>query len=159
MLAHYNLNETEPVVMTILLGRGDYRREETLGFIEKLARYQSFKFVVFLDRNNKLVAYMRSWAIRQLLSKQEFSKNFLSIVNRSGGFTELLDYPHVLGIEATLGIKDDNENALRKMTELKQDAIVAVDEKRHVCGVIEQAHIINQLILTLAEQQGRQRIS
>jgi hypothetical protein len=157
MLANYNLNEVKPIVMIILLGRGDYQREKTLGFIEKLSRYRSFKFVVFLDAKDKLVAFMPSWAARQLLSKPELSNTFLAIVNRDGGFRELLDYPHVMGLGESISIKDNNEKALRQMAELEQDAIVAVDENNQICGVVERDRIINQIILKLAEHQGNQK--
>nr|MDJ0706339.1 hypothetical protein [Leptolyngbyaceae cyanobacterium MO_188.B28] len=154
MLATYNLNESKPIVMSVLLGRGDYKRERTLGFIEKLSRYHSFKFVVFLDIDNKLVAYMPSWAARQLLSKPELSYYFLEIINRDGGFSELLDYPHVMGLEKTISTTDSNVKALRQMMELHQDAIVTVDENNHICGVAERERIIHQIILSLSEQQS-----
>lgn len=154
MLANYNLNENKPIVMNILLGRGDYKREETLDFIEKLSRYRSFKFVVFLNKDRNLIAYMPSWAARQRLSKPELSNNFLEIVNRDGGFSELLDYPHVIGLKKAISIKDNNEQALRQMSELGQDEIVVVDENDYICGVVERDRIISQLILKLVEAKG-----
>ena len=150
MLAHYRLSESIPIVIIIKLGRGDYPREETLGFINKLSQYQSFKLVIFLDRADKVIAYMPPWAMRQILSQSELGNAFLSIVNQDGNYIELLSYPHVF--RETIAIEDNNAMALQKMAEHNLDAMVVVNTDNSLKGVVERGRVISRIMLKMVEK-------
>lgn len=152
MLASYRLSEASPIVMIIKLGRGDYPRKETLAFIDNLSRYGSFKFVVFLTASDELLAYMPSWAARQLLSRPELGNEFLSIVNRDGNYVELFNYPHILRVTDTISEKDSNLEALRKMAEHNLNAMLVVDSKERLKGVIERDRVIGKALLKILER-------
>ena len=149
MLQTYNLGESKPIIVIIKLGRVDYKREETLGFINKLLQYRSFKFIVFSDSKDRLVTYMPSWAVKQTLSKRELGNEFISIINQDGRQNELLDFPHV--IKDTLNIESGNGEALQMMEKLNLNALVVTDSEKLLRGVIEREEILSRMILTLIE--------
>lgn len=148
MLAHYSLSEEKPIVMFIRLGE-TYPREVTLGFIEKLSRYHSFKFIVFIDQENQFVAYIPAWAIRQRLSKPTLGDEFLEIIQNAGRRNELFNYPNV--IRKTIKTGSKNLEALQLMDELNLSAILVIDEDEKVQGVTERDQVISQMMLKLVE--------
>lgn len=153
MLANYKLSEQKPIVMKIMLGVGDYKRENLLGFVEKLSRYKSFVFIVFLY-NNRLEFVMPAWGLRQILSKLELGDEFLSIVNRDSGFGELSGYPHFMSKEETIREGSSNSDALRKMSELGTDAVIVINDDYDVKGVAMREDIVSRIILKLTDKKA-----
>jgi CBS domain-containing protein len=148
MLADYSLSEEKPILMVIRIGEV-YPRKITLGFIEKLSSYHSFKYVVFVDHENRLIAYIPAWAIRQRLSKSVLGDDFLAIVKNPGRRNELFNYPNV--IRETIKPDSKRIEALQIMDRLNLSAIPVVDAKGSVQGVVDREKIISQMILKLAE--------
>lgn len=154
MLQTYELNESKPIVMIIIIGRGDYDRVITLGFIEKLLLQRSFKFVVFLSedkqsKDKRVLAYMPSWATREILNKPGIGEEFISIINNDDRFREIYSYPNVT--KETISVKENNAKALRQMIELNLDALVVVDENSQLKGVVERERLLSRMMLTLVE--------
>jgi hypothetical protein len=150
MIAHYRLNEANPIVMLVKLGRGDYSRRETHSFVVGLSQYRSFKVVIFLDSAGKVFAYMPAWAARQVLNDPARGDPFLSIVNGDGNYQALFDYRPV--VRETIKRTDNNATALRKMANLNLDAIVVVDNDQHLVGVEDRERVINRIMLKLVER-------
>ncbi len=152
MLAHYSLSEEKPILLAIRLGE-IYPREITLGFIEKLSRYHSFKFVIFVDHEKRLVAYVPVWAMRQRLSKPVLGDEFLEVVESPGRRNELFNYPNVF--RETIKSASKRIEALQIMDRLNLSAIPVVDDKAGLQGVVERDKVISQMILKLAEKSTK----
>jgi hypothetical protein len=155
MLATYGLSEARPIVMIMKLGQVDdpYPRQATLNFIQQLSRYRSFKFVLFMDADDKIFGYMPSWKARQILSQPDRAERFLGIVNRSGNHSELDDFNV---IREYIAEDDTNTQALQKMSDRNLDALVVVDRDGQVKGVIERENVISKIILKLLEDQDQE---
>jgi len=149
MLSHYKLSEAKPIVLSFKLGRGDYKREQTVKFIRYLSSHRSFKLIVFLDRYDRVIAYMPFWAVRQLLTDEEEGKQFISFIN-DNHVEELLELPKV--VTKPLSLQSTNAEALRQMTVLNLDALVVVDMDRHLKGVVERDEVISKMMLRLVDK-------
>jgi signal-transduction protein with cAMP-binding, CBS, and nucleotidyltransferase domain len=141
------LNESQPIIMTMELGKFDYyRREAVLAYLEYLSNFRNFVFVVFLDNNQKFVAYMASWAVKELLKKQELGNEFIEVINR-GNRIDLLHYPGV--ISETIQTQSTNTEALQEMTKQNLDALIVTDKENKLKGVVERGQVISRMILSV----------
>lgn len=149
MLDTYKLSEARPIVLNLKLGRGDYEQEQTLGFITQLSAHRSFKLVTFLDRHDRVVAYMPFWAARLLLLDREEGERFISTIN-DNQVGALLDYPQVDA--RLLRSQDTNAQALRQMRAQNLEALVVVDADGRLKGVVERDDVVSSMMLALVAQ-------
>lgn len=149
MLAQYSLSEEKPILMVIRLGE-KYPREVTLGFIEKLSRYTSFKFVGFVNQANKFIAYTPAWAIRQRLSNPIRGDEFLEVVQNQSRRNELFNYPNVL--RETVKPNSTRIDALQVMDRLNLSTIPVVDSNGELNGIIERDKVISQMLIKMVEK-------
>jgi len=62
------IDESKPVVMTMTIGgQSQYSPTDVEQYLGVLSQFRNFKFVVFVDRDERFAAYMPSWALKQLL--------------------------------------------------------------------------------------------
>lgn len=144
-----DIDETRPIVMTMVLGKGPYYDWQAVTqYMNFLAQYRNFKFVVFLDDKERFVAYMPSWAFKGLISLPELADEFINVINE-GRVQDLYRYP---GVEKeTISTKSSNVQALRQMTTENLEALVVIDEDRKLKGVVEREQVISKLMLTLVK--------
>ena len=142
------LDESKPIILALTLGReGYYRRTAWASYMHALSQFRSFKFVVFLDQENKFVAYMPAWATLQILRMDALGDEFVRIINE-GSIQELQRYPGV--VTRTISTKATNIDALREMTAQNLEALVVIDEDRNLKGVVEREQILSKLLLAMA---------
>lgn len=151
MLSTYKLSEAKPIVLSFKLGRGDYKRGETVEFIRNLSSHRSFKLVVFLDRYDRVIAYTPFWAVRQLLTDEEEGEKFISHIN-ANQVKEILDLPKM--VTELLSMQSTNAEALRQMMILNLDALVVVDVDRYLKGVVERDEVVTKMMLTLLDKSA-----
>jgi CBS domain-containing protein len=113
-----------------------------------LSQFRNFKLVVFLDSQERFVAYMPSWAFKNLNTLPELGDEFLGIIN-NGRINDLYNYMEVE--KETIFTKSTNIEALQLMTKVNLEALVVIDEDRKLKGVIEREQVISKLILTLVK--------
>lgn len=143
------LNEAQPIVMIMELGKENYyRSNDVLAYLELLSQFRNFKFVVFVDSKRQFVAYMPSWAAKGLLSKQELGREFINVINR-GNRQELFRYPGV--VSETIRTQSTNAEALREMTKRNLEALVVTDESNQLRGVVEREQVLSRMILSLTK--------
>lgn len=143
------INESRPIIMTMTLGKTNYyNRVVVLDYIEVLSQFRNFKFVVFVDGEGRFVAYMPSWAVKGLLSKPELGNAFIEAINR-GSSEELFSYPGV--VKDTISTQSTNAEALREMTKQNLEALVVIDEKRGLKGVVERDQVLSKMMLALTQ--------
>jgi len=76
------IDESKPVVMTMTIGgQAQYSPQDVEQYIGALSQFRNFKFVIFLDRDDKFVAYMPTWALKYLLQVPDLAWEFLNAVN------------------------------------------------------------------------------
>lgn len=141
------LNEAEPIVMVMELGKRDYyQRELLLRYLDILSQFRNFKFIVFVDASKRFTAYMPSWAVKGLLSSPELGNAFIHAVNE--GIThELFRYPGVVG--ETIHTHSTNAEALREMMRQILEALVVTDENNQLMGMVEREQILSRMMLSL----------
>jgi hypothetical protein len=141
------IDKTRPLIMTIILGKENYYvRRAVIEYLKFLEQYPNFKFVVFLDKNNRFVAYMPSWAFTRVINLPELGDEFIQIIN-SGHTQDFYLFPGI--IKDTISTRSTNTEALQQMTKEHLEAIVVIDEDRKLKGVIEREQITSKLLLTL----------
>ena len=137
------LSEARQIVLNLKLGRGDYAREQTLGFITQLSAHRSFKLITFLDRHERVVAFIPFWAARLLLLDEVEGERFITTINENQ-IEDLLDYPKV---EAKpLLSQDTNAEALRRLMARNLAALVVVDGDRRLKGVVEREDVVGNVV-------------
>jgi len=141
------LNEAQPIIMTMELGKRDYyRRMVVLNYLETLSQFRNFKFVVFIDKEKRFVAYMPSWALKGVLKLDELGDNFIWLVNE-GDRQRLLLFPGL--VKETINTQSTNVEALREMMKQNVEALVVIDENYHLKGVVEREQILSRMMLSL----------
>jgi len=141
-------DESKPIILTLTLGReGYYHRGMWLQYLEALSQYRTFRFVVFLDRDDRFTAYIPSWAVLRILRMEALGDEFVSIINQ-GNTGELQRYPGV--VTRAVSTQSTNVEALREMTAQNLDALVIIDQDRRVKGVVEREQLLSKLLLAMA---------
>jgi CBS domain-containing protein len=139
------LDESKPIILTLTLGKeGYYNQEVWLRYMEALSQYRNFKFVVVLDQENDFLAYIPAWAMLQILKMGALGYEFVWIINE-GKIRELRQYPGV--VTKTISTKSTNLEALREMTDQNLEALVVIDEKRKLKGIVEREQVLSKLLL------------
>jgi len=133
--------------MTMTIGgQAQYSPQDVEQYIGALSQFRNFKFVIFLDRDDKFVAYMPTWALKYLLQVPDLAWEFLNAVNQ-GQTAQVLRYPGVG--KKTISTKSSNADALREMLEQNIEALVVIDEQRKLCGVVEREQVLSRMMLSL----------
>lgn len=141
------IDESKPIVMTMGIGKQDqYNAEDVKQYMSVLSQFRNFKFVLFLDRDGKFVAYMPSWALKQLLQVPDLAEEFLNSINE-GQMAQVLRYPGV--VKKTISTESTNAEALREMLEQNIEALVVIDEQRKLRGVVEREQVLSRMMLSL----------
>lgn len=149
LLKTENLDEMKPILLTIKVGeRERYTRNAIIEYINQLSKYNTFKFVVFLDKNQKFLAYILSHAMLKILQEENLGDSFVNAIE-SGDIDKIRLYPRV--ITKPISIKTTNIEALRNMTNQNLDSLVVVDESNNLKGLVEREQILSKLMLSLAE--------
>jgi len=141
------LDGSKRIILTLVLGKRRYVLEDAKTYLERFLVYRNFTFVAFVDVNNKLVGYMNAWALYRVL-KGDQGARLIELLNESRA-SELLVFPGVM--TETLTTTDTNADALRKITAQNLDAMIVVDEKRQLKGVIEREQILSKIMLAMVQ--------
>ena len=142
------LDESKPITLTLTTGKDLYYDRSALRtYVEELSRFRNFKFVIVLDHENRLVAYLPSWALSQILKLEALGDEFVRMLNEDR-IGELRQYPGI--ITHAISTSSNNVEALREMTRQNIEAVVVVDGDRRVRGVVEREQILSKLLLAMA---------
>jgi len=140
-----DLNENSPIVMTVTFGGGHYTPEAMFEYVHALSSSRNFRFVVFVDREGRVVAYMPPWAVRNILNTPGAKEEFVRVINQ--GNRDLLSYPGI--VEITITTSSTNAETLRKMAEKNIDALIVTDENNRLKGVAEREQVLSKMMLAL----------
>jgi CBS domain-containing protein len=142
------LTDTHPVVLSVKIGPGGHNNLTTLkGHLHALGRFRSFRFVLFVDQDNELKAYIPVSALTRLLQDEREGSTFIELLNQ-GEITKIASYPSV----TTKAIRDDATNlaALETMVQDNLEAIVVVDSANKPVGVVEREQVTAILLVAVA---------
>lgn len=158
-----SLDRLKPNVLTFTLGKDCYDRNIILKYIEALLPYQSIKFVVFLNEEDKLVAYVTLLQLKNILessNRDQYSNHdnnyhgdyggsvFVQYIN-NGDERSLKMYQSVM--TATISTKYTNIEALQEMSDKNLESIIVVDEDQKLKGIIQREQILTKLMLSIAK--------
>jgi predicted transcriptional regulator len=143
-----DLDDSKPILMLMQLGSNSYSPEAAIKYLDTLSKFRNFRFVVFLDHRKRLVGHMSAWSVRALLQKAQLGNEFIDSINR-GLSAELMRYP---GFETEVITKSwSNANALKEMVRRNVDALLVVNERKELEGVVEREQVISLMILSLVD--------
>jgi CBS domain-containing protein len=141
------IDESQPIVMTMTVGgNAQYSPADVEQYLSVLSQFRNFKFVVFLDRDDRFVGYLPSWGLKQLLQVPDLAFEFINAVN-AGQVAQVLRYPGV--VRKTISIKSTNAEALREMLAQNIEALVVIDENKKLRGVVEREQVLSRMMLSL----------
>jgi CBS domain-containing protein len=140
------LSDTQPIVMTMLLGNRAYEPPAVREHLKMLSMFRNFKLIVFLSTPARVVGFMPPAVAQELLNSTTFDSAFVDAV-RSERRQDLVR----LGmIERTVTGRDTNADVLREMTARNMEALVVVNDDGTLRGVVERLQVLSTLILGLA---------
>jgi len=142
-----HVDESKPITLTVTLGKsGYYQREPLLQYVKVLSQYRNFKFVLFLNQENRFVAYMPSWMVKQTLEMDALGNEFVHAINE-GRVNDIRRYG---AVTQTLSTKATNIQAIQEMTTRNLEALVVIDEEGRLKGVVEREQLLSKFILAMA---------
>jgi CBS domain-containing protein len=139
-------DQSRPVVMTMTIGGKIYTRPDIRSLLDVLTQLRSFKLVVFLDRNKRVVAYMEAWALKELVEQDELAAEFVQFIN-SGPESGIDNFSVA---KKTISTTSTNIEALRDMQEQNLEALVVVDDQKMLRGVVQREQVLSSIMLSLA---------
>jgi CBS domain len=137
------LERERPVVLSLVLGaRGDrYRTDALRQYVNVLSEFPRFEFVVFLDAQERAIAYLPSDAVNLILQTNTTAKTLIDPVNEG----------HLPGLAALqnefLAVEMRVEDALRLMTRLRLETIPVRDDDRRLLGIAERTDLLCRFLL------------
>jgi hypothetical protein len=141
------------IVLTVTLERPlPYDTPAIVKYLRVLSQYRNCKFLVILDQSNKVFAYTSIWKILLILEKEVKIRrdDFAEHINK--GLKQGLVHRYNL-IDQWVSVSDKKMAALEKMTHLKTDALMVVDEHNVLIGVVEREQILSELLLDIAQSE------
>ena len=142
------LDDSKPILMLMQLGSNSYSPDAAIKYLDTLSKFRNFQFVAFLDHRKRLVGHMSAWSVRALLQKAQLGNEFIDAINR-GLSAELMRYP---GFETeSITTSWSNANALREMVRRNVEALLVVNDKKQIEGVVEREQIISLMMLSLVD--------
>jgi hypothetical protein len=147
------LDNSKPIFLIIVVFNEpnvvNYSLKDSLDYIIKLDRFKTFRFVIFVDSNEKLLAFAPKYAILQLLTNPCLGNDFINIMNE-GSINKLINYPFVK--RDAIRHPTSYLKALEEMIDKEIDALAIVDDKYKPKGIIEREEIISKLLFGLAKK-------
>lgn len=159
------------LVLTVVFGKGGYYGNTALLiYLKALSRFQNFTFLVILNDDNEVLAYMEGWRVIQILEEEEqivaysyelqdvsdeikkANENaFANVLNR-GDMKSLLKYGVIRCTPKTTASPTDKSiDVLNKMTEKNMDALIVTDDNYKLVGVVQRRQILSKLLLAAAK--------
>jgi hypothetical protein len=137
------IDQSRPGVMKMTIGRKvPYTVEDLKLYYDALSQLRSFKLVVFLGNDKRVVAYMEDWVFKEQVEQN--ADRFVQLIN--SGRVE--DFTGVA--KKTISINSTNIEALRTMQEQNLETLVIVDEQTILRGVVERVQLLSNIMLSLA---------
>src|SRR5262245_14251172 len=141
------IDQSRPVVMTMTIASsGQYTVADLKQYLDVLSQFRNFKTVVFLDSEQRFIACMQAWALKQLVTLPDVADEFITPVNprdRAG----VLRFPGIL--KKTISPTSTNVEALREMQDHNLEALIVVDQQGTLRGVVERYQVLSRLMLSL----------
>ena len=138
------------LILTVTLGKVDHYKETALlNYLKALSQYRNFTFLVILEQDEEVYAYVAGWRATQILEMEMGmgSHDFVGAINQ-GLKQDLSRYELV---KMTVRATDTNIDVLKKMTDLKMDALIVTDEEGKLKGVVERELVLSKLMLAIAK--------
>jgi hypothetical protein len=147
MIIRYDLSEAQPIVLNIILGNHENKRERLVDVVRRLSSFRSFKLIVFLDQGRHVKAFMQSWAAFKLLSDVDQGEKFVSAINEHNidQLNAIVDHL----VTKPLSVQDSNAEALRWMTRTDFEAFAVVDSYFRLKDVVERDDVVAKMMLAL----------
>jgi len=137
------------IILTLKMGlTGYYTREGVARYIKDLFMFTQFRFIVLLDSDHKVVAFISKEKLTTLLGNENLGNEFIRMVNE-GSIDELNIFPGI--VLNTLEATARNIDALKHMDEYKLNELIVVDDEGKLRGIIEREDILSKLMIALAE--------
>lgn len=142
------LDASRPIALTVVLDPHRYYDDQALSrYLDQFGHYPSFRLVVFLDAEHRYLAHMRTDTLKGLLLVQESAGPFMNVLNGAEA-SELLKYPGVATDAVRVGTT--NAQALQEMARRNADALVVIDEEKHLKGIVEREQLTTQMLAALS---------
>lgn len=143
--AKQEIDQSRPGVMKMTIGRKvPYTRDDLKLYLDALSHLRSFKLVVFLDNDKRVVAYMEDLVFKEQV--EQHADKFVQLINSDQKGLE--DYPGVA--KKMISPNSTNIEALRAMQEQNLETLVIVDEQKILRGVVERVQVLSSIMLSLA---------
>ena len=155
-----NLVKRQIPALDFVLGSNRYSPDATRQYLEALVNYPFFRFVVFLNKNDKsLFGMIDARKLSALLHDQNSGlsfQDFANLVNHG----EAADQARIKAlpgfVPANDGVKRSSEkrSVLEQMEKLSADWLPVLNDNGQFDGVVERSRLTASLILEVAKELG-----
>lgn len=136
-------------ILILKMGTGGYYALGAVThYIKELFLFPKFKFIVLLDENEKVVAFISKEKLLPILENQNLGEEFIRIVNHEEP-KELSIFPGIILNKIEESTR--NIEALKEMDKNNLNELIVVDAKGKLKGVIQREDILSKLMIALAE--------
>jgi hypothetical protein len=144
------IREGRPLIMTMTLGQGTYAIEALRRYLHDLSQFPTFKFVVVVDAQGRLVGYVPPRTLKRALEFSPAAIESLIAAINTRDEAAVREFPGML--TERISRRTTNAEALEEMEKLGVDALVVVDEATaRVIAVVDRDHILSRMISALAK--------
>jgi hypothetical protein len=149
-----DFDENTPIVMSLVQGGMHYTRPAVLQRLTQLAQFRSLRFLVVLDENESVLAYLPRRSAERLLNDPDLGEQFIALVN--GKNPNAFVRARLPGlVTTTLRAGSSNTDALKIMEEQNLEALVVVDAQGRSFGVVERAQVVSKMLLAVTAAGSR----
>jgi CBS domain-containing protein len=153
-LRRQGVDEGRALILSLTLGgslrgarRSRYDREAIREYLQTLAGFGRFRFVVFVQPDGRLIGYVRQEVLAQALEDPRVGDQLIRAIN-AGDEVRVLSLPGIMTTPLTT--RTSNAEALDRMAELNLEAMVVVDGDTRPVGFIERERLSSQMLAAIA---------
>jgi CBS domain-containing protein len=149
-----DFDENTPIVMSLVQGGAHYARPAVLERLTQLAQFRSLRFLVVLDEDERVLAYLPHRSAARLLNDPDRGEQFIALVN--GNNPNAFATARLPGVvTTTLPARSSNTDALKIMEAQNLEALVVVDDKGRSLGVVDRAQVLSKMLLAVTAAGSR----
>jgi hypothetical protein len=152
-----NMVRREVPALEFILGAGIYAPDAIRQYLETLAQYPFFRFVVILNKDKSLFGMIDGRKMLGILQDPRSTlrfDTFTRTLNQGSAADQeaLTKLPGFLPASAAVTRANDKRDTLERMESLGIDWLPVVSDKREFQGVVERSRVTASLILDVTNQ-------
>jgi CBS domain-containing protein len=143
-------NPLIPLILKITVPGTDYDYRIMKEYARLLTRFTNFKFVLFLDSNDKFIGFIPSIAFFDIMIQNEtMGQSFIEIINSTDAIKLIKRFSEFS--TNVVHTTTTNIDAIKIMEANNQISSIVIDENKKFVGIVTKERIIAEIITQLLD--------